>query len=184
MGRITHETSHSVKFACRLIGGAGSGTVGIEEAIMRTAIPLPVPSKRAPWNSPPHRPEAPSEAERGLGHSSSASAERSETRSRLVQPCDRQQAPRMRSRPFAARRRMRRARSWRRNPKKTGRPIQFEITEQTRASIRTFLPGNTLASLVPGSRVRGSMVRPTAHIRCVGRRRRRSCPSCARSSST
>jgi len=56
---------------------------------MRTAIPLPVPSKRAPWNSPPHRPEAPSEAERGLGHSSSASAERSETRSRLVQPCDR-----------------------------------------------------------------------------------------------
>jgi len=36
--------------ACRLIGGAGSGTVGIEEATMHTAIPLPVPCKRAPWN--------------------------------------------------------------------------------------------------------------------------------------
>jgi hypothetical protein len=28
--------------ACRLIGGAGSGTVGIEEATMHTAIQLPV----------------------------------------------------------------------------------------------------------------------------------------------
>jgi len=28
------------KLACRLIGGAGSGTVGIEEATMHTAIPL------------------------------------------------------------------------------------------------------------------------------------------------
>jgi hypothetical protein len=206
IGRIPLETCHSVKFACRLIGGAGSGTVGMEEAIMRTAIPLPVPSKRAPWNRPPHRPEAPSEAERGLGHSGSASAAGSETRSRLVQPCDRQQAPRLRSRPFAGRRRMRRrqdAGSWHRNPKKTGRPVQFEITEQTQASIRdwlakvelwngrylfpspsTSLPGNTLAPFVPGSRVWGSMVRPTAHIRCVGRRRRRSCPSCAHSSST
>ena len=109
---------------------------------MRTAIPLPVPSKRAPWNSPPHRPEAPSEAERGLGHSGSASAAGSETRSRLVQPSDRQEAPRLRSRPFAGRRRMRRrqdAGSWHRNPKKTGRPVQFEITERTRASIRDWL---------------------------------------------
>jgi hypothetical protein len=38
------------KLACRPIGGAGSGTVGIEEATMHTAIPLPVPRKRAPWN--------------------------------------------------------------------------------------------------------------------------------------
>jgi hypothetical protein len=38
------------KLACRLIGGAGSGTVGIEEATMHTTIPLPVPCKRAPWN--------------------------------------------------------------------------------------------------------------------------------------
>ena len=38
------------KLACCLIGGAGGGTVGIEEATMRTAIPLPVLSKRAPWN--------------------------------------------------------------------------------------------------------------------------------------
>jgi hypothetical protein len=36
--------------ACRLIGGAESGTVGIEEATMHTAITLPVPCKRAPWN--------------------------------------------------------------------------------------------------------------------------------------
>src|SRR5215469_1182534 len=39
---------------------------------------------------------------------------------------------------------------------------------------RTFLPGSTLASSTPGSRVRGSTVRPTAHIQCAGRRRRRS----------
>jgi hypothetical protein len=38
------------KLACRLIGGAGSGTVGIEEATMHTAIPLTVSCKRAPWN--------------------------------------------------------------------------------------------------------------------------------------
>src|ERR1700751_486766 len=38
------------KLACRLIGGAGSGTVGIEEATMHTAVPSPVPCKRAPWN--------------------------------------------------------------------------------------------------------------------------------------
>jgi hypothetical protein len=38
------------KLACRLIGGAGSGMVGIEEATMRTTIPLPVPCTQAPWN--------------------------------------------------------------------------------------------------------------------------------------
>ena len=67
--------------------------------------------------------------------------------------------------------------------KKTGRPVQFEITEQTRGldprlavegrnsgmgaicsraasePNRTSLPGNTLASSMPGWRVRGSTVR-------------------------
>ena len=38
----------------------------------------------------------------------------------------------------------------------------------------TSLPGNTLASSMPGSRVRGSTVRPTVPTRCAGRRRRRS----------
>jgi hypothetical protein len=39
---------------------------------------------------------------------------------------------------------------------------------------RIPLLGNTLASSMPGSRVRGSIVRRTAHIQCAGRRRRRS----------
>jgi len=39
---------------------------------------------------------------------------------------------------------------------------------------RISLLGNTLASFMPGSRVRGSTGRPTAHIQCAGRRRRRS----------
>jgi hypothetical protein len=34
----------------------------------------------------------------------------------------------------------------------------------------TSLPGNTLASFMPGSRLRGSTVRPTAHIQCAGRK--------------
>src|SRR5215831_17536979 len=38
---------------------------------------------------------------------------------------------------------------------------------------RTSLPGNTFATFMPGSRVRGSTVRPTVHIQCAGRRRRR-----------
>jgi hypothetical protein len=39
---------------------------------------------------------------------------------------------------------------------------------------RISLLGSTLASSMPRSRVRGSTVRPTAHIQCAGRRRRRS----------
>jgi len=81
--------------------------------------------------------------------------------------------------------------------KKTGRPVQFEITEQTRAAIQTWLteisssngrhlfpsrvraqptcrPGNTLGSLILGSQAPGSTARPTARIRCAGRRRHRS----------
>jgi hypothetical protein len=38
------------KLARRLIGGAGSGTFGIEEATTHTAVPLPTPCKPAPWN--------------------------------------------------------------------------------------------------------------------------------------
>ena len=81
--------------------------------------------------------------------------------------------------------------------KKTGRPVQFEITEQTRSSIRdwlsevdlssgaifsrvafersrTFRPVNTRASCIPGSRAPSSIARPTAPTRCAGRRRPRS----------
>jgi hypothetical protein len=81
--------------------------------------------------------------------------------------------------------------------KKTGRPVQFEITEQTRSRSetgcrtatsgigatcsraacgrsRTSPPGNTRGSSMPGSRLPGSTARPTARIRCAGRRRRRS----------
>ena len=81
--------------------------------------------------------------------------------------------------------------------KKTGRPVQFEITEQTRASIRDWPSKVELRNgryLFP-SRFRaqphlstrqyarivhawvesaGLDTRPTAHIQCAGRRRRRS----------
>ena len=93
--------------------------------------------------------------------------------------------------------------------KKTGRPVQFEITEQTRASIRDWLSKADLRSgrgLFP-SRLRGQphlstrqyarivhgwvesaggwTARPTAPTRCVGRRRPRSIEkpaTCERSS--
>ena len=70
---------------------------------------------------PLDRPKAPSQAERCLGYPGSASAAGPETRSCLVQPRDRQQAPRLRSRPLASRRRMRRrqgAASWHRGSEK------------------------------------------------------------------
>ena len=77
--------------------------------------------------------------------------------------------------------------------KKTGRPVQFEITEQTRSSIRDWLsevdlssgaifsraafersrtsrPVNTRGSCMPGSRAPGSTARPTAPTRCAGQR--------------
>jgi len=78
--------------------------------------------------------------------------------------------------------------------KKTGRPVQFEITEQTRSSVRewsrilrtvitysrtaaegnrTFRHANTPVSYIPGSRTPGSTARPTAPIRCVGQRQPR-----------
>jgi len=80
--------------------------------------------------------------------------------------------------------------------KKTGRPVQFETSRPGPRSMigcrrsnsgtgatcsravsepdRISLLGNTLASSMPGSRVRDSTVRSTAHIQCAGRRRRRS----------
>ena len=81
--------------------------------------------------------------------------------------------------------------------KKTGRPVQFEITEQTRASIRDWLPSvaarrgqhlfpsrlqaqphlstRQYARIVhAASPVSGSTTPPTGRIRCGGRRRRRS----------
>jgi len=81
--------------------------------------------------------------------------------------------------------------------KKTGRPVQFEITEQTRSSSetgcprpisgtgaiffragfersRTFRPVNTRGSCMPGSRALDSTSRLTARTRCVERRWHRS----------
>ena len=80
--------------------------------------------------------------------------------------------------------------------KKTGRPVQFEITEQTRAAIQAWLtefetgtpgisfpagsersrtcrPGSTPESSILGSRAPGLIARPTARIRCDGPRRHR-----------
>src|SRR5258708_8815092 len=58
----------------------------------------------------------------------------------------------------------------RRSNSGTGATCSRAVSEPNRIS----LLGNMLASSMPGSRVRGSTVRPTAHIQCVGRRRRRS----------
>ncbi len=85
--------------------------------------------------------------------------------------------------------------------KKTGRPVQFELTEQTRTSVQEWLtqrgairgeylfPSRVqkrphistrqyarimLASFMSGSRVPASTVRPTAHIPCDGQRLPRS----------
>ena len=80
--------------------------------------------------------------------------------------------------------------------KKTGRPVQFEITEQTRAAIQAWLadirsrstrylfpagsersrtcrPGSTPGSFILGSRAPGLIARPMARIRCDGPRRHR-----------
>ena len=78
--------------------------------------------------------------------------------------------------------------------KKTGRPVQFEITEQTRAAIQAWLadirnrntrypfpaefersrtcrPGSMPGSSILGSRGLGLIARPMARIRCDGPRR-------------
>jgi integrase len=80
--------------------------------------------------------------------------------------------------------------------KKTGRPVQFEITEQTRAAIQAWLadirsrntrylfppgsersrtcrPGSMPGSSILGSRALGLIARPMARIRCDGPRRHR-----------
>ena len=80
--------------------------------------------------------------------------------------------------------------------KKTGRPVQFEITEQTEPRSRrglptseagtpgtsfpagsersrTCRPGNMPGSSIRGSLALGSIARPMARIRCDGRRRHR-----------
>ena len=58
----------------------------------------------------------------------------------------------------------------RRSNSGTGANCSRAVSEPNRIP----LLGNTLASSMPGSRVRGSTVRPTAHIQCAGQRRRRS----------
>src|ERR1700756_2449235 len=98
---------------------------------------------------PLDRPESPSQAERCLGYSGSPSAAGPETRSCLVQPCDRQQAPRLRSRSLASQRRMRRrqgAASWHRDPEKDRATGSVRITEQTQRSVHDGLSGGELRS--------------------------------------
>ena len=80
--------------------------------------------------------------------------------------------------------------------RKTGRPVQFEITEQTRVAIddwlahtaqgtantssqagfrgnRIYRRGSTLASSIAGSNARGSIARRMERTRCGGQRGRR-----------
>jgi integrase len=129
--------------ACRLIGGAGSGTVGIEEATMHTAIPLPVPCKRAPWNKGrligQKRPLKPKDVwairvrlqlqgrkrDLALFNLAIDSKLRGCDLVRL-QVDDVCAGGRVRDRGTVIQ-------------KKTGRPVQFEIMEQTRASIHDWL---------------------------------------------
>ena len=161
---------------------------------MRTAIPLPVPSRRAPWNKGrligQKRPLKPKDVwairvrlqlqdrkrDLALFNLAIDSKLRGCDLVRL-QVDDVCAGGRVRDRGTVIQ-------------KKTGRPVQFEITEQTRASIHDWLSkvnsgmgatcsravsepnrisllANTLASSMPGSRVRGSIVRPTAHIQCA-----------------
>ena len=137
------ETCSSVKLACRLIGGAGSGTVGIEEATMHTAIPLTVPCKRAPWNKGrligQKRPLKPKDVwairvrlqlqgrkrDLALFNLAIDSKLRGCDLVRL-QVDDVCAGGRVRDRGTVIQ-------------KKTGRPVQFEIMEQTRTSIHDWL---------------------------------------------
>src|SRR5439155_23359598 len=50
IGRMPIDTCHSVNWRAASLAVLGAVTVGIEEATMHTAIPLPVSCKRAPWN--------------------------------------------------------------------------------------------------------------------------------------
>jgi hypothetical protein len=127
------------KLACRLIGGAGSGTVGIEEATMHTAVPLAVPCKPAPWNKGrligQKRPLKPKDVwairvrlqlqgrkrDLALFNLAIDSKLRGCDLVRL-QVDDVCAGGRVRDRGTVIQ-------------KKTGRPVQFEITEQTRTSI-------------------------------------------------
>ena len=89
------------------------------------------------------RSETPAKTEGRLGDSGSASAGAQGARSRSVQPRHRQQAERLRPRgarsdDVCAGGRVRDRATI--IQKKTGRPVQFEITEQTRKSIQDWLP--------------------------------------------
>ena len=130
------------KLACRLIGGAGSGTVGIEEATMHTAPPLPVPCKRAPWNKGrligQKRPLKPKDVwairvrlqlqgrKRDLALFNAIDSKLRGCDLVRLQVDDVCAGGRVRDRGTVIR-------------KKTGRPVQFEIMEQTRASIQDWL---------------------------------------------
>jgi hypothetical protein len=109
-------------------------------------MPIEINSKsnplRTPWNKGSRRTEASLTAERGLSHSRPTSDQAQQTRSGDVQPRHRQQASGLRSRQPSGRdiavggHVRNRATIIQR---KTGRPVQFEITEQTRASLQDWL---------------------------------------------
>ena len=188
------------KLACRLIGGAGSGTVGIEEATMHTTIPLPVPRKRAPWNKGrligQKRPLKPKDVwairvrlqlqgrKRDLALFNLAIDSKLRGCDLVhLQVDDVCTGGRVRDRGTVIQKRQgdrSSSKSWsrpeprsmigcRRSTSGTVATCSRAVSEPNRISLR----GNTLASSMPGSRARGSTVRPTAHIQCAGRRWRR-----------
>ena len=96
----------------------------------------------APWNKGKLRPEAPTEAERDLGHSNSTAAGPSNPRTRTLQPRRRQQSARLRSSGLRVHDVVRGSQVARRAivmQKKTRRPVQFELTEQTRDAVAAWI---------------------------------------------
>ena len=108
--------------------GAGEGVVGrggyfhVQDKHTATR-----PSAIALEQGASCRPETPPQAKGSLEYPGPASNRSGQTRPRDVQPGDRQQAAGLRLGSFADRR------------FETGRPVQFELTEQTRASIEDWL---------------------------------------------
>jgi integrase len=139
------ETCHSVNWRAAPLAVLGAAAVGIEEATMHTATPLPVPRKRTPWNKGrligQKRPLKPKDvwATRVRLQLQLQGRKRDLALFNLaidskLRGCDlvRLQVDnvcaggRVRDRGTVIQ-------------QKTGRPVQFEIMEQTRASIHDWL---------------------------------------------
>ena len=91
---------------------------------------------------PAARSEAAAEAPRGLGHPHPAADRRASPRLGAVQPRHRQQAAGLRPGRAPGRRRAVRRARWPRATvlqRKTGRPVQFELTEQTRDAVARWI---------------------------------------------